>query len=120
MPFVQGMAIAGVVAILLVVLAMPIGARASARAGVLFLRVSLIGVIAAFAGLALWGSASGDLARFNARMGVSSWLQMGAFFGIIYMTGYRFVASYLADKGAGAARTPSGGDTTTREGGPDA
>lgn len=98
LPFVQGMAVAALVAIALVVLAIPIGARAGSRAGGLVLRASLIGVVLAFAGLLVWGSANGDLAVFNARMGVGSWLQMGAFFGIVYLTGYRFVASYLADK----------------------
>lgn len=96
--FVQGMAVAALAAIVLVVLAIPVGARVGARAGALVLRASLIGVALAFAGLLAWGSASGALALFNARMGVGSWLQMGAFFGIIYLTGYRFVASYLADK----------------------
>ncbi len=98
LPFVQGMAIAALAAIVLVVLAIPVGARAGVRAGALVLRASLIGVVLAFAGLLGWGAASGDLAVFNARMGVGSWLQMGAFFGIIYLTGYRFVGSYLADK----------------------
>ncbi len=98
LPFVQGMAIAALAAIVLVVLAIPVGARAGVRAGALVLRASRIGVVLAFAGLLGWGAASGDLAVFNARMGVGSWLQMGAFFGIIYLTGYRFVASYLADK----------------------
>lgn len=107
LPFVQGMAIAALVATLLVVLAIPVGARAGARAGALVLRASLIGVLAAFAALAAWGASTGDLAVFNARMGVGSWLQMGAFFGIVYMTGYRFVASYLADKAAMHTRTSS-------------
>lgn len=107
LPFVQGMAIAALVATLFVVLAMPVGARVSARAGMYVLRTSLIGVIAAFAALAAWGASTGDLAVFNARMGAGSWLQMGAFFGIVYMTGYRFVASYLADKAAHHIPTPS-------------
>lgn len=120
LPFVQGMAIAALAAILLVVLAMPVGARVSARAGRFVLRASLAGITAAFVGLVAWGASTGDLAVFNARMGVGEWLQMGAFFGIIYVTGYRFVASYLADKGAGRIRDTHDGDPTTHTGGTDA
>ena len=114
LPFVQGMAVAALVAIALVVLAMPIGAKVSVRAGTFTLRASLAGVLVAFSALAGWGAATGDLAVFNARMGAGSWLQMGAFFGIIYFTGYRFVASYLADKGRAHPtdrpdQTPAGG-----------
>lgn len=117
LPFVQGMAIAALAAILLVVLAIPVGIRAGARAGGLVLRTSLIGALLAFGGLAAWGTASGDLALFNARMGVGAWLQMGAFFGIVYMTGYRFVASYLADKARGGAGSVG---AATRKGDQDA
>ncbi len=116
MAFVQGMAVAAFVAILLVVLAMPVGARAGARAGIIVLRLSLAGVVVAFAALVGWGAATGDLARFNARMGAGAWLQMGAFFGIIYVTGYRFVASYLADKGV----ERQGSEEKTAAGGADA
>lgn len=120
MAFVQGMAIAAVIATLLVVCAIPVGARVSAPAGLIVLRVSLVGVVVAFAALAAWGASTGDLARFNARMGVGTWLQMGAFFGIVYMTGYRFVASYLADKSANPALTPVEGESETPMGGTDA
>ncbi len=98
LPFVQTMAVAGLAAILLVVLAMPAGAWLGARAGLLMLRFSLAGVVAAFIGCIIWGALTGDLAVFNARMGFDDWLQMGAFFGMVYMTGYRFVAAYLTDK----------------------
>lgn len=120
MAFVQGMAIAALVATLLVVLAIPAGARVSARAGTIVLRASLVGVVVAFAALAAWGASTGDLARFNARMGAGAWFQMGAFFGIIYMTGYRFVASYLADKNAKSALAPGDGESETPMGGTDA
>ena len=120
LPFVQGMAIAALAAILLVVLAIPVGARVSARAGRFVLRASLAGITAAFVGLAAWGASTGDLAVFNARMGVGEWLQMGAFFGIVYVTGYRFVASYLADKGAGRAQETPATETKTYAGGSDA
>lgn len=98
LPFVQTMAAAGLAAILLVVLAMPVGARLGARAGLMMLRVSIAGVVVVFIGCIVWGALTGDLAVFNARMGFDDWLQMGAFFGIVYITGYRFVASYLSDK----------------------
>ncbi len=117
LPFVQGMAIAALLAIALVVVAIPVGARVGARAGAVVLRASVIGVVLAFAGLLGWGAASGDLAVFNARMGVGSWLQMGAFFGIIYLTGYRFVASYLADK---AREGAPHAEAVAHEGGQDA
>ncbi|MHB1136285.1 MAG: hypothetical protein ACYCXR_00865 [Coriobacteriia bacterium] len=120
MAFVQGMALAALIATLLVVLAIPVGARVSARSGMIVLRTSLIGVVAALAALAAWGASTGDLARFNARMGAGTWLQMGAFFGIIYVTGYRFVASYLADKNAQPALTPGDGESETPMGGTDA
>lgn len=122
MPFVQGMAIAALAAILLVVLAIPVGARFGVRAGRLLLWTSLAGGSAACAGLAVWGSSTGDLAAFNARMGAGVWLQLGAFFGIVYFTGYRFVASYLADKDTGRARaqTPGDVDPATHMGGTDA
>jgi hypothetical protein len=98
LPFVQTMAAAGLAAILLVVLAMPVGARLGARAGLRMLRVSLAGIAVVFIGCIVWGALTGDLAVFNARMGFDDWLQMGAFFGIVYITGYRFVAAYLSDK----------------------
>ena len=120
MAFVQGMAVAALVATLLVVCAIPVGAHLGARTGMIVLRVSLIGVVVAFAALAAWGASTGDLARFNARMGAGTWIQMGAFFGIVYMTGYRFVASYLADKSAKPANAPGDGDSATPEGGTDA
>jgi len=122
MVFVQGIAIAAVVAILLVVLAMPVGARVGARAGRFLLWASLVGVITAFAGFAVWGAFTGDLAVFNARMGVGTWLQMGAFFGMVYFTGYRFVGSYLADKGVVGMQVQAThcGDQTTHTGGTDA
>ena len=98
LPFVQVMAVAGLIAILAVGLAMLAGARLGTKAGLVLLRASLIGITLAIAGAFAWGSASGDLGRFNARVGASAWFQMGAFFGIVYGTGYRFVSVYLADK----------------------
>lgn len=98
LPFVQTMAVAGMAAILLAVLAMPAGAWLGARAGLGVLRFSLAGAAAAFIGCIVWGALTGDLAVFNALMGLDDWLQMGAFFGIVYFTGYRFAAAYLTDK----------------------
>jgi len=102
--FVQVMAVAAFAAILAVVLAMPIGARLGHRPGRLLLRGSLIGVTLVFAGCLLWGWSTGDLGRFNAQEGTGAWLQLGAFFGIVYGTGFRFVSMYLADKAASEAR----------------
>jgi hypothetical protein len=100
--FLQVMAVAALAAIVAVVLAMPIGMRLGHRAGRVLLRVSLIGVALVFAGCLAWGASTGDLARFNAQEGVGAWLQMGAFFVIIYGTGYRFVSAYLLDKASSA------------------
>ena len=101
--FVQVMAVAALLAIIALVAAMPLGAKAGPRAGRALLRVSLVGVLLAIAGCFVWGASTGDLGRFNAQMGWDSWLQMGAFFGIVYFTGYRFVSAYLADKAKEAA-----------------
>lgn len=98
LPFVQVMAVTAITAIAAVVLAMPAGAQGGVRVGRAVLRVSLVGVVAIFAAAFAWGAASGDLGRFNARMGVDAWFQMGAFFLIVYGTGYRFVSMYLSDK----------------------
>jgi len=110
--FVQVMAVAGLASIVAVVLAMPVGARLGHQAGRLLLRASLIGVLGVFAGCLAWGAASGDLGRFNAQEGVEAWLQMGAFWGIVYGTGYRFVSAYLADK-ARADTAPVAHDEAT-------
>lgn len=114
--FVQVMAVAGLAAIIAVVLAMPVGARLGHRAGKLLLRASLIGALGVFVACLAWGASTGDLGRFNAQEGVEAWLQMGAFWGIVYGTGYRFVSAYLTDK----ARVESGsagraGATVTEE-----
>lgn len=100
--FVQVMAVAGLAAIVAVVLAMPVGARFGHTAAKLLLRGSLIGVLLAFAGSFAWGASTGDLGRFNAQEGTSAWFQMGTFFAIIYGTGYRFVSAYLTDKARSA------------------
>lgn len=99
-PFVQVMAVSGLAALFAVVLAMPVGARAGSRAGLLLLRASGVGIALALALALTWAAASGDLGRFNARVGVGALLQMGAFFVIVYGTGYRFVSAYLADRRA--------------------
>jgi hypothetical protein len=92
------MAVSALLAIVAVVLSMPLGMKAGPRAGRVLLRASLIAVLVVIAACFGWGASTGDLERFNARMGWESWLQMGAFFAIVYFTGYRFVAAYLADK----------------------
>ncbi len=97
-PFVQFMALSAVVALAGIVVAIPVGLRVGARAGRIVLRSSGLGLLAALAACLLWGRSSGDLARFNARMGADAWLQMGAFFGIILSTGYRFVGRFLDDR----------------------
>ncbi|MGB4442344.1 MAG: hypothetical protein WBJ62_09000 [Coriobacteriia bacterium] len=96
--FVQVMAVSALVAILALVVSMPLAAKVSPRAGRALLRASLAGVLLAIVGCFVWGASTGDLARFNARMGWDAWLQMGAFFTIVYFTGYRFVSAYVADK----------------------
>ena len=116
--FVQVMAVTALAAILAVVLAMPVSARLGHRRGLLLLRGSLFGALLVFTGCFAWGAASGDLGRFNAQEGTAAWLQMGAFFVIVYGTGYRFVSAYLADKARGAevgGRTEATG--AGREGG---
>jgi len=92
------MAVSALVAILAVVASMPLAARVSPRAGRVLLRASLIGVLLVVGGCFVWGASTGDLARFNARMGWDAWLQMGAFFAMVYLTGYRFASAYVADK----------------------
>lgn len=99
LPFVQVMAVTALGAMAAVVLAMLVGARVGARAGRAVLLTSLVGVVVVFAASFAWGAASGDLGRFNARMGIDAWFQLGAFFLIVYGTGYRFVSMYLTDKG---------------------
>lgn len=101
LPFVQAMALAALVAIAAVVLAMALGRWAGVKAGQLLLRASLAGVLTAFAACLVWGAQSGDLGRFNVRVGAEAWLEMGLFFAIVYGTGYRFVSAYLADKRQG-------------------
>lgn len=96
--FVQVMAVAALAAILTLVVSMPLAAKVSPRAGRVLLRASLAGVLLVIAACFVWGASTGDLARFNARMGWGAWLQMGAFFAIVYFTGYRFVSMYVADK----------------------
>ena len=115
--FVQVMAMAGLAAIAAVVLGMPVGMRLGPRAGRALLRASLIGSLLVFAGCFAWGASTGDLGRFNAQEGAGAWLQMGAFWGIVYSTGYRFVSSYLLDKArsAEAGSVASSDDVTKPE-----
>lgn len=98
LPFVQLMAVAALGAMFVAVLAMPLGARMGPAAGMLLLRGSLLAVVLIFGGALAWGSKSGDLGRFNAQVGVDAWFQMGLFFVVVYGTGYRLAAAYLADK----------------------
>jgi hypothetical protein len=99
-PFVQVMAASGLVAILAAGGSIAVGARAGARAGRQMLRGSLIGVAVIFAGCFVWGAITGDLAAFNAQAEPGAWLQMGAFFGIMYSIAYRFAGAYIRDKAA--------------------
>lgn len=97
-PFIQLMAAAATLAIVGVVLAIPVGRRAGARAGRIVLRGSVVAMLAALVGALAWGRLSGDLGRFNTRMGWEAWLQIAMFFGLILSTGYRFVGRYLDDR----------------------
>jgi hypothetical protein len=96
--FVQVMAVAGLLAILVAGASIPVGARFGARAGTLVLQGSLFGTLALFTGCLVWGAATGDLRAFNAAAEPGAMLQMGAFFAIMYSMTYRFAASYLRDK----------------------
>jgi len=97
-PFLQVMYVAATAAVLGVALAIPVGARRGARAGRLLLRGTLIALAVVLAACLLWGSSSGDLAAFNARLGIDAWIQMIAFFGIVLFTGVRFVGRFLDDR----------------------
>ncbi|MDO8879221.1 MAG: hypothetical protein Q7W44_00210 [Coriobacteriia bacterium] len=97
LPFLQVMAVVACLTLAGVVVAMPVGRRAGARAGRSVLRASLGVLLVTIAACLWWGHATGDLATFNARMGLDAWLQIGAFFGIILTTGYRFVGRFLDD-----------------------
>lgn len=121
LPFVQCMAVAALVSIVLVGLAVPVGASAGVRAGRLLIRVSFIGVLIVFGVCLAWGWSTGDLALFNARMGIGAWVQMGAFFAIVYSIGYGFASSYLLDKAAEQAggRSSKHEDGKGRSGGSD-
>jgi lysylphosphatidylglycerol synthetase-like protein (DUF2156 family) len=103
LPFLQAMAVAALAAVALAIAAFPAGARVGAKAGWFVLRVSLVGVVLALAACLLWGASSGDLQRFNVRLGTEAWLQMGLFFAIVYGTTYRFASAYLTDKAKEAA-----------------
>lgn len=102
-PFVQLMAIAGFVAIVITGLSIPLGARLGARAGTILVRVSLVGTIAAISIGFAWGASSGDLAEFRMRAEPGALVQMGVFFLIMYSAAYRFASAYLRDK---AEETP--------------
>jgi len=99
-PFLQAMYVAAIVAALGIVLALPVGARYGPRAGRRVLRGTLVALVVALGACLLWGASAGDLAAFNARLGVDAWLQMVAFFGIVLWTGYHFVGRYLDDRAA--------------------
>lgn len=95
LPFLQVMAVVACLTFVGVVIAMPVGTRAGARAGRAVLRASLGVLLVTIAACLWWGHVTGDLATFNTRMGLEAWLQIGAFFGIILSTGYRFVGRFL-------------------------
>ena len=103
-PFIQVMAAAATCALLGIVLAMPVGKRAGARAGRIVLRATVVALFVVLAGCLAWGQATGDLAAFNTRRGGEAWLQIGVFFLLILSTARRFVSRYLDDL-AGSERT---------------
>lgn len=96
--FIQVMAAAATLSIIGVVVAIPVGRRAGSRAGRTLLRGSVLAMVAVLAACLVWGQASGDLERFNTRMGWEAWLQIAMFFALILSTGYRFVGRYLDDR----------------------
>ncbi|MBF4509269.1 MAG: hypothetical protein ISP10_02135 [Aeromicrobium sp.] len=98
--FIQVIAAAATLALFGIVLAIPVGKHAGARAGRIVLRVSVVALLAVVAGCLAWGQATGDLAAFNTRMGWEAWLQIGVFFLLILSTGRRFVSRYLDDLAA--------------------
>ena len=106
--FVQVIAVGAALSLAGIVLAIPVGARRGARPGRLVLRASGFGLLALVAVCLLWGASTGELATFNRQLGLDGWLQIGAFFGIILSTGYRFVGRYLDDRGRTENRAADG------------
>ncbi|MBN2848440.1 MAG: hypothetical protein JXP72_08345 [Coriobacteriia bacterium] len=96
--FVQVIAVGAVVALVGIIVAIPTGARLGSRPGRRVLRASGLGLVVLIAGCLFWGASTGELATFNRQLGLDGWLQIGAFFGIILSTGYRFVGRYLDDR----------------------
>ena len=96
--FVQVIAVGAAVSFAGIVAAIPVGARVGSRPGRFVLRASGLGLLALIAICLFWGSSTGELATFNRQLGLDGWLQIGAFFGIILSTGYRFVGRYLDDR----------------------
>lgn len=95
-PFVQVMAVAGFLALVTVIAAMPIGFRWGFATGRFVLHASLIGVVLVMGVCLAYGMATGNLASFNLHMGAGVWLEMGGFFSVWYWLGYRFASGYLA------------------------
>jgi hypothetical protein len=108
LPFLQVMVAVAFMALVGVVVAMPVGKHASAAAGRAVLRGSVGALLVTIAACLWWGHTTGDLAIFNARMGLEAWLQIGAFFGIVLSTGYRMAGRYIDDlaiaEGEGVSR----------------
>lgn len=102
-PFVQVMAVAGLLAIVLAGLAIPVGAKVGTHAGLFALRGSLIGALAVFGACLVWAWVTGDLASFNAQAEPGALVQLGVFFTIMYSVAYRFAGSYLRDRAEEAA-----------------
>ncbi|MGB4593364.1 MAG: hypothetical protein WBI63_06275 [Coriobacteriia bacterium] len=105
--FLQTIVVCAIVAFVVAILAMPVGARVSPRAGVYVLRGSLIGLVVAVVACVAWGASSGELATFEQTLGFDGALQMAVFFGILYVTFFNFAAKYLTDKAREIAREES-------------
>lgn len=106
--FLQALVIAAVVSFALVVVALPVGAKVSWRAGRMLVRVSLGLLVVGLAGSIALGASSGELVTFQSTLGPDAAIQMGMFFLIMYGTGFMFVSRFIATM---AAESAGKGDT---------
>ncbi|MDI6712773.1 MAG: hypothetical protein QMD96_05985 [Anaerosomatales bacterium] len=98
--FLQTFAALALAAVVLTVVALPVGARGGARAGRRVLRAGAILLAAGLAGSVAWGVASGEWTVFWQELGLDAVVQIGAFVLIVYSTAHNFVSRYLDDKAA--------------------